>query len=170
MKLNMSLSGDLLGPLRQLGADMQEHVVRSTARAGALVFYEEARRLAPVYDGMARKGVKPGQLRDAIYHVFSTDKSGEAVKVYEVSWNAKKAPHGHLIEYGHWRVNKLVQVNGKWMATKERLEAPVWVPGVKFMARAYDRASAANAAMLKRAAERTAEVLAGNAGVSGGES
>ncbi|MDF3837150.1 HK97 gp10 family phage protein [Cupriavidus basilensis] len=167
MKVEMSFSGDLLEGLRQLESDMKEHVVRPAARAGALVFYEEARRLVPVYSGTARTGIKPGQLRDAIYHVFSEDKSSELVKVYEISWNARKAPHGYLIEYGHWRVNKLIQVNGRWMATSERLEKPVWVPGAAFIRRSYDQAQIAVAAMQKRAAERTAEVLAGHNG--GGE-
>ena len=46
---------------------------------------------------------RPGQLRDAIYHVYADQLSSDGHAVYRVSWNAKKAPHGHLIEYGHWR-------------------------------------------------------------------
>lgn len=160
MDVKLSLVGDLRESLRRLEAGMKEHVARSAAHAGALVLYEEARRLAPIYDGPARKGIKPGQLRKAIYHVFSDAKSNDAHKIYEISWNARKAPHGHLIERGHWRVNKLIRVNGRWVATKERLPAPVWVPAVGFIRRADDQRAAAMKAMERRAVERTAEVLA----------
>lgn len=160
MDFTMQLNGDLSAALDRLKTGMKEHVARSAAHAGALVLYEEAKRLAPVYDGPERKGIKPGQLRNAIYHVFSGDKSGDTRKIYEISWNAKKAPHGHLIERGHWRVNKLIRVNGRWVATKERLPAPVWVPAVGFIRRADDQRAAAMKAMERRAAERTAEVLA----------
>ncbi|KWW37898.1 phage tail tape measure protein [Cupriavidus metallidurans] len=121
MEVHLSLSGDLQAALDRLEAGMKERVLRPAAHAGALVFYEEARRLAPVYDGPEKKGVKPGQLRNAIYRVFSESKSGETQKIYEVSWNAKKAPHGHLIERGHWRVNKVIRVNNRWVgvAVKE---------------------------------------------------
>ncbi|CAG9177749.1 HK97 gp10 family phage protein [Cupriavidus pampae] len=139
-------------------------VVRPIARAGALVFYEEARRLVPVHQGAPikrRSGVetKPGQLRDAIYHVYSERLSSEHFAVYQVSWNARKAPHGHLVEYGHWRVNKLVKTETGWAATTERLPTPVRVPAVSFIRRAGDRAEAAMAAMQKRAAEVVPEVL-----------
>lgn len=165
MNVTMNLAGDLSQSLEQLADGMREHVVRSAARAGALVFYDEAKRQAPVHDGAPREGVHPGQLRNAIYHAFADAKSGELVKVYEVSWNAAKAPHGHLIENGHWRVNKLVQgSDGRWIAARERLERPVWVPPVAFIRRSFDRANAAVEAMQRRAAERTAEVLAGRVG------
>lgn len=160
MEVHLSLSGDLQAALDRLEAGMKERVLRPAAHAGALVFYEEARRLAPVYDGPEKQGVKPGQLRNAIYRVFSESKSGETQKVYEVSWNAKKAPHGHLIERGHWRVNNVIRVNNRWVATTERLPAPVWVPAVGFIRRSYDQRDAALKAMQERAAERTAEVLA----------
>lgn len=160
MDVSLNLTGDLSEALARLESGMKEHVIRSAAHAGATVLYEEARRLAPVYDGPERKGIKPGQLRNAIYHVFSDAKSGESQKIYEISWNAKKAPHGHLIERGHWRINKVVRINGNWVATTERLPAPVWVPAVGFIRRAYDQRNAAVNAMQTRAAERTAEVLA----------
>lgn len=151
MKLDMHFEGDLQASLDRLEAGMKEHVVRSAARAGALVFYEEARLRAPVYAGSPRKGVKPGQLRDAIYHAFADDKSGEAVKIYRISWNPKKAPHAHLIEYGHWIVQR---VNGQ-KVRKGR------VPAIPFIRGSFDRANDAMRAMQERAAERTAELLAG---------
>lgn len=164
MSFSLSLEGDLGAALDQLEERLVAEIVRPIARAGALVFYEEARHLVPVYQGapITRKnGVKttPGQLRDAIYHVYADRMSTDQHAVYQVSWNARKAPHGHLVEYGHWRVNKIVKTPTGWAATKERLATPVRVPAVGFMRRAGDRAQAAVEAMRKRAAEKIGEVL-----------
>ena len=155
MKVDMQLSGNLRESLEKLEAGMKEHVVRSAAHAGAKLFYEEARLRAPVYDGKAKKGIKPGQLRDSIYRVFSEGKSSDTTKIYEVSWNARKAPHGHLIEYGHW----LVRGNGK-LGPAQRIGR---VPAIPFIRGSFDRAQDAINAMRDRATERTAEVLAGGA-------
>lgn len=155
----LDLTGDLVAGLRGLERDVQDKVVRSAAHAGALVFYDEAKHLAPVYAGPARPGIKPGQLRNAIYRVYSNDLSTPERAVYQVSWNASKAPHGHLIEYGHWRVNKVVATPTGWRGLSERLATPVWVPGVAFIRRAGDRANDAAQAMRARAAERLREVV-----------
>jgi hypothetical protein len=159
MKIDLAFKGDLIGDLDKLDAEIQRSVLRPAAHAGAVVLYEEARTLAPVYDGPAKKGVKPGQLRNAIYRVFSEARSSDTEAIYQVSWNATKAPHGHLIERGHWRVNRTYQINGSWVATSERLPTPVWVPAIPFIRRAFDRAQAAVEAMSTRAAERMQEVL-----------
>jgi hypothetical protein len=145
----IELKGDLFSGLDQLAADIEEHVVRSVAHAGAVVFYEEARVLAPVYRGPEKEGVRPGQLREAIYRAFADQQSSAGRAVYRISWNAKKAPHGHLIENGHWLVRK---VNGR----KERLR---WVPPHSFIRRAFDRAPAAIEAMRERAVLKMAEAL-----------
>jgi hypothetical protein len=99
---------------------------------------------------------------------FKESKSTEQVVAYSVSWNAKGAPHGHLIEFGHWRVNVLVRgPKGTWIATKERLPAPKWVPAHPFLRPALDSGgAAARAAMLKRGRERLPEILAGNVGAA----
>ena len=138
-------------------------VVRPTARAGALVFYGEARRLAPVYDGPPVPGVNPGQLRDSIYHVHVPEHSTDQRHEYRVSWNHAKAPHGWLIEYGHWRVNKVNLVNGFWEFTKERLPEPVWVPAHPYIRPAAAAGGRAIDAMRNRMRERLAEILAGGA-------
>ncbi|WP_296228586.1 HK97 gp10 family phage protein [Ralstonia sp. UBA689] len=143
------LHGDVLAGLEHLADDVEEHVVRSVAHAGALVFYDEARNLAPVYRGTEKKGVRPGQLRAAIYRAYAEEKSTAAEAVYRVSWNAKKAPHGHLIENGHWLVRKVA-------GRKERIQ---WVPPHSFIRRAYDQAPAALEAMRQRAIEKMAQAL-----------
>lgn len=87
--------------------------VRPAAHAGALVIYRRARELAPVFKGPARYvkrsksgksggyWIRPGQLRDSIYRVYSKDNSGDGKATYHVSWNARKAPHGHWAEFGN---------------------------------------------------------------------
>lgn len=79
--------------LRQLGDDA-DAAVRPAAQAGAQVLYDEARRLA----GAKRK---TGNLQSAVYQVFSRSDSGKSNATYHVSWNAQKAPHGGLVEFGH---------------------------------------------------------------------
>jgi len=170
--ISLTFDGDLGAALANLEERLISEVVRPVARAGALVFYEEARQLVPVYQGAPIKrknGVqtKPGQLRDAIYHVYADQMFTDHHAVYRVSWNARKAPHGHLVEYGHWRTNRIVRTATGWAATSERLATPVRVPAVGFMRRAGDRAEAAVDAMRKRAVEKIAEVLRGAGSTNG---
>ena len=78
--------------------------VRPAAQAGAQVFYEEVLARVPV-SRTARKTksgrvIAPGALKASIYQVFSEDNSAPERATYHISWNAKKAPHGHLVEYG----------------------------------------------------------------------
>lgn len=101
MKLYASMTDDLEQSLMSLAESLEERVPRPAAHAGVLVFYNRARELAPVYKGAARYGTTPGQLRDAIYRVFSKGSSSDEVKVYQVSWNHYKAPHGWWMEYGN---------------------------------------------------------------------
>lgn len=99
-------------------ADVLQAAIRPAAQAGAEVFYQAARRLAPVakkttfiprrkskITGKSYGGytIKPGQLRDSIYQVFSKSQSTRERAVYEISWNHYKAPHGHWIEHGNAR-------------------------------------------------------------------
>lgn len=154
MKLDMKMTESPLAALERLQEDVKQHVVRPAAHAGALVFYEEVRRNAPVYQGEAftrKNGVKvtPSQLRNAIYRVYVKDKSDESRAFYQISWNHTKAPHGHLIEYGHWIVKRR---NG----VKVRVGR---APAIGFVRRSFDRAQAAVDAMRERAAERMQEVL-----------
>lgn len=107
-------TGSLDALLAGLGGAVDESV-RPAAHAGALVIYRRARELAPVFNGPPRyvkvsksgkRGgywIRPGQLRDAIYRVYSQDNSGAGRATYHVSWNAKKAPHGHWAEFGNAR-------------------------------------------------------------------
>ncbi|RLK45949.1 HK97 gp10 family phage protein [Cupriavidus plantarum] len=145
---------DLVATLQQLEEDVQERVVRPIAYAGARLLYDEVRLRVPVYEGRERKNIRPGQLRDAIYHVFAEDQSSDLAKFYEISWNASKAPHGHLIEYGHWIVRGKV---GRGNAGPPRRVG--WAPAIPFVRSSFDRAPDAVRAMQARAVEKVQEVL-----------
>ncbi|MGE4334660.1 MAG: HK97 gp10 family phage protein [Pigmentiphaga sp.] len=103
MKLTFEMGGDAVEGLARFIDAVEQRVVRPAAHAGALVFYERARELAPEYSGPPKSGIKPGQLRAAIYRVFSDDRSTDDAKIYQISWNHTKAPHGHWMEYGNSR-------------------------------------------------------------------
>ena len=80
--------------LNELEAEAQA-AVRPAAQAGAQVLYDEVKR------NVARLKRKTGNLERAIYQAFGPDNSAEGRVTYHVSWNRRKAPHGHLVEFGH---------------------------------------------------------------------
>lgn len=99
----IDLSG-LESLLDDLG-DAAEEAARPAAQAAAQVFYDAAK------SNVARIKKKSGKLAEAIYQVYSQTNSGLGHATYHVSWNHTKAPHGGLVEYGHWQ--RYVVVNTK---------------------------------------------------------
>ena len=86
-----------------------EAAVRPAAQAGAEVLYRA------VKVNVAGIGRKTGNLDSAIYQAFSEKQSRKGRAVYRVSWNLKKAPHGHLVEYGHIQRYKVYMGrDGNW--------------------------------------------------------
>lgn len=106
--LKVSISGNVDAMLEHLTQELQENVARAGAQAMAQIVYDAARQNAPVGTVTRRfksgREIKPGALKAAIYQVFSEDRSNNGVKTYHVGWNRKKAPHGHLIEFGTSRM------------------------------------------------------------------
>jgi len=89
-------------------AEILNKATRPAAQAGAQIIYDRARMLVPV-STQAHKfygtnkvygPYSPGNLRDAIYQVFSKDNSYRDVSTYHISWNADKAPYGAMVEFG----------------------------------------------------------------------
>ena len=117
------LSGDLSGDLDKFAKDVREKVLFSGVAAMANVIYEAAR-------DNAQANKKTGLLQDSIYRVYSPEKSSDESKMYRISWNKRKAPHGHLIEFGTSRA-----------------------PAYPFMRPAFDRVNEAIAAGKTRMAE-----------------
>ncbi|WP_084025862.1 HK97 gp10 family phage protein [Bordetella flabilis] len=154
--------GKLMGPAR-------ESLARSMAVAGGQVLRDEAKARAPV---------AAGTLRDSIYLAFEDGRSTPTVIRYAVSWNSSKAPHGHLVEFGHWRYNRFIDgkpqkslLGGKTRGNGPQdhgghgaLDDPVWVPAYPFLRPAYTAAQGrAKEAMIERGRQRLPELLRGTA-------
>ncbi|MEY5098886.1 MAG: hypothetical protein RJA36_1605 [Pseudomonadota bacterium] len=104
-RIDVDLSG--LG-MDQL-ADGAEAAVRPSAQAGAQVFYDQVKL------NVRGIGRKTGNLDSSIYQVYSRDNSNKARAEYHISWNRKKAPHGHLVEFGHvQRYVTYIDKRGQW--------------------------------------------------------
>jgi len=141
--------------LDNLAGEKRVSLARSMCVAGGEVLRDEAKLLAPFENGV---------LKDAIYLAYKDDRSTEAQVVYSVSWNHRKAPHGHLIEFGHWQPYKVVKLpNGDWFTTKEKLPSPKWISAKPFLRPAYDIAKGrAVQAMIERGKQRLPELLTEN--------
>lgn len=114
---------------------------RPAAQAAAQVLYEHARQNA------AALGRVTGKLQSAIYQAYSKDHSRPGVATYHVSWNARKAPHGHLVEFGHvQRFKVYLGKDGKWHTNKRAPIAPRHVAARPFLRPAWDHIDAAMAA------------------------
>lgn len=150
-----------------LNGDLRVHLARSMAVAGGEVFRDEAKARAPVGGDLAvaahqhGESNNPGTLKRAIYLAYKTELSSRAEAVYTVTWNKKVAPHGHLVEFGHWQTRKAyVGSDGYWYSTKEPLAQPRWIAANPFLRPAYDAAlPRARAAMIARGRERLPELL-----------
>lgn len=95
MTFSISLdTAKLNGIFDQLGDDIEE-AVRPAAQAAAEVLYQAVKQ------NVAALGKKTGNLERSIYQAYSADKSNGNRASYDISWNHRKAPHGHLIEFGH---------------------------------------------------------------------
>lgn len=92
MELDLSAVNDMLSALES-GV---EAAIRPMAQAGAQVIYERVRLNV---QGLGRV---TGNLDRSIYQYFSDEKSEDGKRAeYHISWNHKKAPHGHLVEFGY---------------------------------------------------------------------
>lgn len=87
--------------LDNLAADVQR-ATRPASGAAAKVLYDEVHKNAERF-GEGYPDTGKGLLKSAIYRVWAKDQSNAQRAVYRVSWNHTKAPHGHLVEYGHWQ-------------------------------------------------------------------
>ena len=142
MSFNLSIDMSAFESDMEQLADRAEKAARPAAQAGAQVIYER------VKVNVAALGRKTGNLNSSIYQAYSANNSGEGKATYHISWNATKAPHGHLVEWGYIKRWQSIMINGKWVTLKNRpLATPVQVPGKAFMRRAKDAIPMAEEAM-----------------------
>lgn len=132
-----------------------EKAVRPAAQAGAQVLYDAVRA------NVATIGRKTGKLANAIYQAYSPEASGPGVAEYHVSWNAKKAPHAHLVEYGYLQryESYFDERRGRWVTRKDRPLAQPRVVGARpFMRPAAAQLPAAEAAIEREFEQRLGQV------------
>lgn len=132
-------------------------LVRPAAQAGAEVLYREVKvRVGSI-------GRVTGNLSESIYQVYSRDNSNETRATYHVSWNARKAPHGHLVEYGHVQTRKVyIGSDGRWYTSPEKLPNPRRVGARPFLRPAWDaKGKMAAEAMRSRYEDGMRRLLAG---------
>jgi hypothetical protein len=110
--VDLSQLDQVRAKLRQFGRAVQGEVAMEGVAAMGKVMHDEVRLNAPVskkahwFHGTQFKKtgqkylIQPGALRDAIYRVYSPERSSLTVKTYRVSWNHRKAPHGFMVEFG----------------------------------------------------------------------
>lgn len=162
VKLTVDLPG-LDRMIDQIGADI-EAAARPAAQAAAQVFYDG------VKGNVAKLGKVTGNLDASIYQAYRNKQSGPGVAVYSVFWNQRKAPHGHLLEFGHiqryvvyinksgeWRTLIRPEMRGKKPPSRKAsqavkdayyvpLKAPVQVAAKPFMRPAFALVANASAA------------------------
>ena len=117
-----------------------DEAARPAAQAAAQVLYDEVRR------NVAKIKPKTGNLSRAIYQAYSKDNSAQGRATYHVSWNAKKAPHGHLVEFGHLQRYEVTHdpKTGRFITHKDRpLATPKQIPARPFLRPAMVKAQAA---------------------------
>lgn len=170
-KMTVNLA-DFGAAMAKVSKGMHE-AVRPAAQAGSQVLYDEVVR------NVAAIGVKTGNLRKAIYQVYSGQNNNNKRRaLYVVSWNQRKAPHGWLVEYGHiaryqayinrkgeWKTMIRPEMRGKKKPSRKAPQAvkdayyvmrkggPIQVPARSFIRNATDKMPAAREAMRQRFAE-----------------
>ena len=128
-------------------ADACVEAARPAAQAGAQVLYDEVQR------NVGRIRRHTGNLASSIYQAYSKDNSRAGVATYHISWNARKAPHGHLVEFGHLQRYEISfdPVTKRFITHKDRpLPTPRHVAARPFIRPAMAKMPAAEEAMRLR--------------------
>jgi hypothetical protein len=134
------MRGSLSGAIAEFREAVTGETLRKAAGAGAKVLYDEMVLRAQGLGG--GPDVHTGKLLGSIYRFYDKKVSVSGRFTYHIGPNVAKAPHWHLIEFGHWRVNMIIRLpNGRLVATTERLESPIWVPAKPFIRPTLDAKS-----------------------------
>jgi hypothetical protein len=117
-----------------LQGPIKESLARRMLVEGGVLLRDVAKANAPVSDGpynpSSRGSHHAGTYQDSLYLAKDTDNTTATNIFYKVTWNAKKAWWGKLIEFGYWRKYEVHRDNaGNFYTDKTKLLAvPVWVP------------------------------------------
>ena len=113
---------------------VKESLMRRMLVEGGVLLRDAAKgnaRMAANKEGVETRGL----LASSIYLVFDKQASSGSVYNYKISWNAKIAPHGHLLEFGHWQPHPVYKgADGQWYTRKDiLLDKPLWVAARMFL-------------------------------------
>ena len=128
-------------------AKVCEEAARPAAQAGAQVLYDAVRA------NVSRIKRRSGNLASSIYQAYSADNSAPGKATYHISWNARKAPHGHLVEWGHLQRYEVTYdpLTRRFTTHKNRpLPAPKQIAARPFIRPAMAKMPEAEAAMRER--------------------
>lgn len=122
-----------------MGGEFKESLGRRMLVEGGVLLRDAAAsnaRMAANKEGVETRGL----LAAAMRLVRTPEEENDHVFAYKVSWNSKVAPHGHLVEFGHWMTHKVYKAaNGEWYTLKDQpLDSPKWVAARPFMRPTWD--------------------------------
>jgi hypothetical protein len=129
---------DLFKGFDAMSDNLRVSVARTMGVAAGVVLRDEAKLLAP--EGSPDGGsITPGLLKSAMYVAYRPALSVNGSQVYSVSWNKKKAPHGHFLEFGFWETVPTYKAkDGEWYSNPTHtLAKPKWRPPHAFLQPAY---------------------------------
>jgi len=122
IKVKTTLTDSFSKQLQALGKGINNHVVRSTARAGALVYYNTLMQNVPIGP--------TSNLKNSLYHAFATNVETPNYKEYQVGFRGNygksddsnkevtfgSSKHLHLVEFGYLqRYQMKVKKDGTWV-------------------------------------------------------
>lgn len=118
----------------QLDGPVKESLMRRMLVEGGVLLRDAAKSNAMMAANKQNEPVR-GVLAKSIYLVYDKEAEQPNVFTYKISWNARRAPHGHLIEFGHWMTHAVYRgTNGEWYTDKDRpLDTPVWIAARSFL-------------------------------------
>lgn len=123
-----------IATLDALDGPLKESLSRRMLVEGGVLLRDAAKSNALMAANAEGTDVR-GVLAGAIYLAYDKKTSHGSRFNYVVSWNARLAPHGHLVEFGHWRTHAVYKgADGNWYTRKDMpLDAPVWVAARPFL-------------------------------------
>jgi len=122
IKVKTTLTDSFSKQLQALGKGINNHVVRSTARAGALVYYNTLMQNVPIGP--------TSNLKNSLYHAFAKNVETKGYKEYQVGFRGNygksdskdkevtfgSSKHLHLVEFGYLqRYQMKVKKDGTWV-------------------------------------------------------
>lgn len=97
-----------------LEGEFKEALAARMAVEGGVLIRDEAKTIAATRKPDRKFSMPTGTWANSFYLAKSDVRTTQDQVVYSVSWNAKKAPHGHLAEYGHNNYYVIKQIKGQW--------------------------------------------------------